>query len=81
MIDIFAIDCAILFSKDDAENILCEYDTIRDSIMFTRPLSAPPFDVTEGLVFKFGKIRNPTSLLETASFGVTSFTADGYLID
>lgn len=37
--------------------------------------------MSKGLVFKFGKIRNPISLLETESFGVRTFTKDGYMID
>lgn len=81
LVDIFNIECSFLFSKLDAAAIQCEYDTVRDSIIFSRPTNAPEFDEINGLVFKFGKIRNPKTLVETESFGLTSFTTDGYLID
>ena len=81
LVNIFSIDCSILFSKTVANAILCEYDTVKDSVIFTKASTALDFDISEGLVFKFGKIRNPTSLIETESFGITSFTKDGYIID
>lgn len=71
----------MFFSKTNATEILCEYDQVKDSVIFTKALTAPDFNVDEGIVFVFGKIKNPTSLLETESFGVTSFTKDGYMID
>ena len=82
LVDIFDIDCQILFTSKDANAIQCEYDAVRDSIIFARALNSPEVDLSkEELVFKFGKIRNPTSLITTDSFGVTSFTSDGYQID
>lgn len=72
-----------MFDKAAEKDIVCEYDQFKDSVIFGKALDAPePTDSkTEGIVFKFGKIMNPTQLLETDSFGVTTFTKDGYLID
>ena len=81
LIDIFDIECQVLLKENAADAIQCEYDAVRDSIIFARALNSPEIDMSEGLVFKFGKIRNPTSLITTDSFGVTTFTSDGYQID
>ena len=50
-------------------------------MLITKAFSAIDYNADLGIQFALATINNPSSLLTTSSFSVTTFSQDGYLVD